>query len=123
MNDIKNNDLSYGALLKSIFDFLKIKLTVKKINETTSKIVILTSNNTNVWFENDIVKFTSMYDEYFVKDIDYNLVYEVIFDYIKRNNKYNIMVNDNTNTPSILFTIPESSIVEELKMKLDLILT
>lgn len=115
-------DVSYSGVLKYIFKYLKLHFTFKTVYDNNTKISIQTIDNKNVWLEDKPTTFESEFDEYFVKDIEHELIYDAFFEYIKNNKKYNIMTTDEKGKPMILLTIPDFINVEELILKLNLIL-
>lgn len=115
-------DVSYNGVLKYIFNYLNLHFIFKTVCDNKTKVSIQTIDNKNVWLEDKPTTFESEFDEYFVKDIEYKLLYGVFLDYIKNNKKYNIMTTDDKGKPIILLTIPDFDNIEELILKLELIL-
>jgi hypothetical protein len=120
-NCVNNIKLNYGFFLKKIFKYLNLKFNYEKINKETTKISIF-KNDKCVWFENDMKDFSSEFDEYYAKNFEFNLLYETFFNFIYVNKKYNIMMRDNNNNVINLLTIPEFVSIEELALKLEIIL-
>jgi hypothetical protein len=121
MNDTNNIELNYGFFLKKIFKYLNIRFEYEKINNETTKILFFKDDKC-VWFENDMKEFSSEFDEYYAKNFEFNLLYETFFNFIFVNKKYNILIRDNNKNIVNLLTIPDFVSIEELALKLEIIL-
>jgi hypothetical protein len=110
---------TYGQILQKIFKFFNIQIKFESINNETAKIYFL-SQSDRVWFRDEKKEYeTSKYNEFFIKNkndkLDIDLVYEILFDFLIKQEYIIIMKND-----SILWKIPTFSSIEELIMKLNL---
>lgn len=115
--------ITYRDISEKILKKFDIHIHLEKISVNKSILKIKSKKYKHVWIDSDEFckeKYDNIYIKYDkTEDVDY-MKYDILFDHIKKYEKYYLMYCDE-NGDNLLFQIPKFESEEELALKMELI--